>query len=269
MPIMELRGLVFIVTGSATGVGAACVRLLAAEGARVVINYTKSEEDAYNTEAQCRAAGGDTLVVKADVSIDPECRRLVECALQKWERVDGLVNNAAITKGADPSDLELLSIEEFLRVYAVNVVGAYQMTRAVAPAMKRLGRGSVVNVSSNVVFTGGGSSLAYTASKGALNALTLSLARVLGPEIRVNAVCPGIINTRWMPNAVGREKFEVLQNRFRQSAPMRRIAEPDDVASVIIWLLGGTSFVTGEIIGVDGGMRLAGAQQASSRGSPQ
>jgi NAD(P)-dependent dehydrogenase (short-subunit alcohol dehydrogenase family) len=258
---MQLKDAVCIVTGSATGVGAACVRLLAREGARVVINYTRSESEARETEAQCRALAADTLVVKADVSIDAECRGLVAKALEKWKRIDGLVNNAAITKSADPFDLELLSMEDFQRLYAVNLVGAYQMTRAVVGPMRRQGSGSVVNVSSNVVFTGGGSSLAYTASKGALNALTVSLARVLGPEIRVNAVCPGVINTRWMRNALGEEIFRGLEARYRAAAPMRRVAEPEDVVKAIVWLLGGTDYVTGELVSVDGGVRLSGGQR--------
>jgi 3-oxoacyl-[acyl-carrier protein] reductase len=258
---MRLRDAVCIVTGSATGVGAACVRLLARDGARVVINYTRSETEARETEAECRASGAETLVVKADVSVDAECRALAAQTLQTWGRIDGLVNNAAITRSANAFDLELQSMEDFQSVYAVNLVGAYQMIRAVAPAMKRQGQGAVVNVSSNVVFTGGGSSLAYAASKGALNALTLSLARVLGPEIRVNAVCPGVINTRWMPKALGEEPFRALEARYRAAAPMQRVAEPEDVAQAIVWLLAGTDYVTGELLSVDGGVRLSGGQR--------
>lgn len=262
---MELEGAVCIVTGSATGVGASCAELLAREGARVVINYTRSEAEARETEAKCRALGAETLLVRADVSVDSECRGLAAKALEKWQAIHGLVNNAAVTKSADPFDLESLSMEDFQRVYAVNLVGAYQMTRAVAASMKRQGSGAVVNVSSNVVFTGGGTSLAYTASKGALNALTLALARVLGPEIRVNAVCPGVINTRWMRNVLGEERFRALEQRFRDSAPMQRIAEPEDVAKAVVWLLAGTDYVTGELIGIDGGVRLAGGQRPKNR----
>lgn len=263
---MDLVNSVCIVTGSATGIGAACARLLASSGARVAINYTRSENEAYETESQCQALGVETLVVKADVSVDGECRVLTEKVLKKWGRIDGLVNNAGTTMGADPFDLDSLSSEDFQRVYAVNLIGAYQMTRAVMAAMKRQGRGAVVNVSSNVVFTGGGSSHAYTASKGALNALTLSLARVLGPEIRVNAVCPGIVNTRWMRDVVGEEKFRTLEARFRDSAPMGRIAEPEDVAELAVWLLGGSSYVTGEVISVDGGIRLGGGHRPKTAG---
>lgn len=258
---MQLEGKVFIVTGSATGIGAACVRMLAERGARVVINYTRSEREARETEAACRAHGADTLLVCADVSRESDCRRLAAEALDKWGRIEGLVNSAATTHVTDPFDLEQTSLEDFQRVYGVNVGGAYQMIRAVAPSMRRQGGGSVVNVSSNVVFTGGGSSLAYTASKGALNALTLSLARVLGPEIRVNAVCPGIVNTRWMRRYVGDRKYAALEKRYRDDAPMGRVGEPEDVADAILWLLAGTRYVTGELLSVDGGIRLSGGQR--------
>ena len=258
---MQLEGKVFIVTGSATGIGAACVRMLAERGGRVVINYTRSEREATETEAVCRAHGADTLVVRADVSRESDCRRLAGEALDKWGHIDGLVNNAATTHATDPFDLEQTSLEDFQRVYAVNVGGPYQMIRSVVPSMRRQRGGSVVNVSSNVVFTGGGSSPAYTASKGALNALTLSLARVLGPEISVNAVCPGIVNTRWMRKFVGDEKFAALEQKYRDDAAMRRISEPEDVADAILWLLVGSRYVTGELLTVDGGIRLSGGQR--------
>jgi 3-oxoacyl-[acyl-carrier protein] reductase len=147
-------------------------------------------------------------------------------------------------------------------VYSVNVIEAYQMTRAVVPTMKKQGNGAVVNISSNVVFTGGGSPLAYTASKGALNALTLGLARILGPEIRVTAVSPGTINTWWMRNALGEDAYDALEAKFCETAPMRRVAEVDDVAEAVVWLLHGTRYVAGEIIGVDGGIRLSGGREA-------
>jgi NAD(P)-dependent dehydrogenase (short-subunit alcohol dehydrogenase family) len=257
----NFSGSVFIVTGSGTGVGAACARMLASGGAHVVINYSRSEEEARQTESDCQAFGAETLMVKADVSDDEACRDIARRTLDRWGRIDGLVNNAAVTKRADPFDLEELSLDDFLRVYRVNVGGVYQMTRAVVPAMKRQGSGAIVNVSSNVTFTGGGSSLAYTASKGALNALTLGLARVLGPEIRVNAVCPGVVNTRWMPETIGEKQFEALKQRFQNASPMGRIAEPVDVAQAVVWLLTGTKYCTGELLGVDGGIRLAGGQR--------
>lgn len=248
---------VFIVTGSATGVGAACAKRLSASGHRVVINYSKSEAEALETQAACQALGGETLLVRADVSSDIDCRRLASEALGAWGRIDGLVNNAATTKPTDPLDLDALTMEDFQHIFAVNVVGSYQMVRAVMPTMRRSGAGAIINVSSNVAMTGGGTSAAYTASKGAINAMTLYLARVLGPEIRVNAVCPGVIDTRWMRNAVGEEGYAAIERRFSDQAPLRRVARPEDVADAIAWLLEGAQYVTGEIITLDGGVHLA------------
>lgn len=255
---MKLENAVCIVTGSATGVGAAVARRLAARHARVVINYTRSEEQARATEDACRALGADTLRVRADIGVDADCRRMAAEVLDRWGRIDALVNNAATTEHADPFDLESLSPEAFSRVLGVNVVGTWQMTRAVVPAMRQAGAGAVVNVSSAVTQTGGGSSIAYTASKGAVNALTLAMARVLAPEIRVNAVCPGLIDTRWMPSAIGAERWQSLIERAGKSVAMGRIAQPDDVADPIVWLLEGTDFITGELLMVDGGARLGG-----------
>ena len=255
---MNLKDAVCIVTGSATGVGAAVATRLAGKGARVVVNYTRSRDEALQTQAACEALGAETLLVQADISRDDDCRRMAAETLARWGRIDGLVNNAATTVAADPFDLESLDAEAFSRIFDVNVTGTYQMVRAVVPAMRAAGGGAVVNVSSSSAFTGGGSSIAYTASKGAINSMTLALARTLGPEIRVNAVCPGLIQTRWMPAAVGAATFDTLSERFAQNAPMGRIASADDVAEPIVWLLEGADYVTGELLMLDGGMRLAG-----------
>jgi len=255
---MNLKDAVVIVTGSATGVGAACAQRLAAKGARVVVNYTRSAAEAEATRAACAAAGGGAIVVQADIAADADCRRLAQAALDRWGRIDGLVNNAATTRFGDPADLEALAAADFARILGVNVVGTYQMTRAVVPAMRAAGGGAVVNVSSNVSETGGGSSVAYTASKGAVNAMTRTLARLLGPAIRVNAVCPGVIDTRWMRNGLSAEAFDAVRRRFEDTAPLRRMCSADDVAEPIVWLLEGADFVTGETIFIDGGSRLAG-----------
>jgi len=255
---MRLDGAVAIVTGSATGVGASCVKMLAERGARVVVNYTRSRDEAGETAAACRALGAEVALVQADVSDDQACREMVAKAVSLWGRLDVLVNNAAITVQSDPFDLESLSAEDFQKVFGVNVTGAYQMCRAALPAMRQTGYGAIVNVSSNVAFTGGGSSIAYTASKGALNAITKVLARTCGPEIRVNAVCPGVIDTRWMRMTLGTEAYEALADRFSANAPLGRVATPDDVAAAIVWLVEGADFITGELLPVDGGIRLAG-----------
>ena len=256
---MDLKNAVCIVTGSASGIGAASAVMLAARGARVVVNYSKSETAARATLKACEAAGalfgGETLLVKADVAEDADCRRLAQSALDKWGRIDALVNNAGATKFANHADLEALSAEDFQRIYAVNVVGAYQMVRACAAAMKQGGRGAVVNVSSIAGKNGMGSSMAYAASKGALNTLTLSLARSLGPEIRVNTVCPGLIDTKWVRDGYG-ARFAAVEARYRQGTALGRLGTPEEVAGVIVWLIEGADLITGETIMVDSGMHM-------------
>jgi 3-oxoacyl-[acyl-carrier protein] reductase len=252
---MDLKNAVCIVTGSASGIGAASAILLAGKGARVVVNYSKSEDAARATLKACVAAGGEALLVRADVAQDADCRRLAQAALDKWGRIDALVNNAGTTKFADHAKLDELSAEDFQRIYSVNVVGTYQMVRACAPAMKKSGNAAVVNVSSIASKNGMGSSIAYAASKGALNTLTLSLARVLGPEIRVNAVCPGMVDTKWLREGYG-ERYAAIEARYRQGTPLGRPGKPEEVAAVIVWLIEGADLITGDTIMVDSGMHM-------------
>ena len=252
---MELKDAVCIVTGAASGIGAASAIMLASKGARVGVNYSKSEEAARATLGACAAAGAEALLVQADVAQDADCRRLAQAALDKWGRIDALVNNAGATKFANHADLEALSAEDFQRIYAVNVVGAYQMVRACAPAMKQGGRGAVVNVSSIAGKNGMGSSMAYAASKGALNTLTMSLARVLGPEIRVNAVCPGMVDTKWLREGYG-PRYAAIEARYRSGTPLGRPGTPEEVAAVIVWLIEGADLITGDTIMVDSGMHM-------------
>jgi 3-oxoacyl-[acyl-carrier protein] reductase len=253
---MKLKDAVCIVTGSATGTGAACAVQLARKGARVVVNYTKSEKEARETLQQCRAAGGEAILVQGDVASDADCRNLAQAALDKWGRIDGLVNNAGITKFAAHADLDALGAEDFQRLYAVNVIGPYQMVRACVPAMKKQGNASIVNVSSISGVRGIGSSVAYVASKGALNAMTLSLARALGPEIRVNAICPGLIETRWHLSRFSEADYAKFKANYEKTVPLAKAASADDVAEVAVWLLEGAAQVTGETILVDGGLHL-------------
>jgi 3-oxoacyl-[acyl-carrier protein] reductase len=253
---MKLEGSVCIVTGSATGTGAACAIHLAKKGCRVVVNYTKSEKEAVQTLDACKAAGTDAIMVKADVAADPDCRALAKAALDKWGRIDALINNAGITKFTAAADLDGLDADDFQRLYAVNVIGPYQMIRACAPAMKRQGKGAVVNISSISGVMGIGSSTAYVASKGALNAMTLALARSLAPEIRVNAVCPGLIETRWHLSRFSKEDYAKFKAGYEKTVPLAKAASPEDVAEVAVWLIEGADLVTGESILVDAGLHL-------------
>lgn len=252
----NLQGNAAIITGSGTGVGAATAVKLAERGCNVVINYTKSETEAKEVAATCKALGVETLLCQADVAKDEECRGMVAETFEKWGRVDALVNNAATTKFCDQRDLEGLDKEDFLHIFSVNVVGPYQMIRAVAPHMKRAGRGAIVNVGSNSALTGIGSSTAYAASKGALVTMTLSLARVLGPEIRVNAVCPGLIQTRWNREGLGEERYEAVKRSYEDQAPLGVTATPENIANAIIYFIASAEIVTGETLLLDGGYHL-------------
>ena len=253
---MDLQSAVCIVTGSATGTGAACAIRLARKGARVVVNYSKSEKDAKETVKACQDAGAEVLLVKGDVSNDADCRSMARAALDKWGRIDALINNAGITKFVAASDLEGLDAQDFQRLYAVNVIGPYQMIRACAPAMKKQGNAAIVNISSISGVRGIGSSTAYIASKGALNAMTLALARSLAPEIRVNAVCPGLIETRWHLDRFSEADYAKFKANYEKSVPLAKAASADDVAEVAVWLIEGAGLVTGESILVDGGLHL-------------
>jgi 3-oxoacyl-[acyl-carrier protein] reductase len=252
---MILKDAVCIVTGSAAGIGAACAERLASKGARVAINYTHSEKEANAVAGMCEAKGGQAVIVRADVSADQDCRRLAEAVLNKWGRIDGLVNNAGTTKFAPHPDLDALDAADFQRIFGVNVIGPFQMTRAVAPAMQRQGQGAIVNVSSIAGLLGMGSSVAYAASKGALNTMTLSLARALGPAIRVNAVCPGFVETRWLTSGLGPE-YEARKRNYEAITPLKSVVMPEDVADAVVWLLEGASKVTGELITIDSGVHL-------------
>jgi len=252
----EVRDKVGIVTGSATGVGAEVALQLARKGISVVINYTKSEREAREAAAACEAEGVETLLCRADVSNDNDCRRMTRETIARWGRIDILVNNAGISKFVAHDDLEGLTAEDFHRIYGVNVIGPYQMIRAVTPTMKQQGGGSIVNVSSIAGLTGVGSSIAYAASKGALNTMTKSLARALGPEIRVNCVCPGFIQTRWLKGGLGEDRYDALRKNIEKTTVLQAASTPVEVAQPIVWLVEGGDHVTGEIITVDAGMHL-------------
>ena len=246
---------VAVVTGSASGIGAATAVELSKRGWKVAINYSKSEAEAKKVAAQCK----DAIVVRADVGEDAECRKLAKAALDKWGRIDALVNNAGTTKFVKHADLEGLSADDFLRIYKLNVVGPFQMVRACAAALKAQ-KGAVVNISSVASLLGTGSSVAYAASKSVLNAMTYSLARSLGPEVRVNAVCPGYVDTPWQHNALGMEGASKAAQHYAGMVPLKDYARPEDLAETICWLIEGARQVTGETIFVDGGMHITPAR---------
>jgi 3-oxoacyl-[acyl-carrier protein] reductase len=247
---------VAIVTGSSRGVGAATARLLAEKGYNVVINYSKSEEEARDVQSVCEALGAETMLCRADVSEDADCRRMSDETAAKWGRIDVLVNNAGTTKFCAHHDLEGLIKEDFLRIYSTNLVGPYQMIRAVASKMKTTGQGAVVNIASLAGVKAIGSSVAYCASKAALINMTIALARVLGPEIRINAICPGFIQGEWLRSGMGIETYEKLKSYLEERLPLRMTATPEMIASTVRYFIEDAVLVTGETLLLDGGHHL-------------
>lgn len=243
---------VAIITGSSSGIGAATALELSRRGWRVVINYSKSAEKAQKIAAQC----AESISVRADVSLDADCRRLAQAALDKWGRIDALVNNAGSTKFVPHARLDDLSAEDFQRIYSTNVISSFQMARACAPALKSSGKGAIVNVSSIAAQWGTGSSIAYAASKGALNSMTYSLARVLGPEVRVNAVMPGFVETPWQTEGHGAARAAELAKGYAASNVLKATCSAEDVADSIVWLIVGAPKTTGETIFIDGGTHI-------------
>jgi 3-oxoacyl-[acyl-carrier protein] reductase len=256
--VKQLQNRVAIVTGSSSGVGAATATLLASHGCRVVINYNSNAQGAEKVAKACVDAGGESLVCHGNVANDNDCQAMVAAAVEKWGRLDILVNNAGTTKFVEHNDLAGLSSDDFQRIYSVNVIGAYQMIRAVEPHMAKLDEGGVVvNVASTAGVTGIGSSVAYAASKGALVTMTLSLARALGPALRINAVCPGFIEGDWLLEGLGEEKYQKLLDFNRRNAPLGKTATPESVADGILYFITGPQIVTGETMILDGGRHLA------------
>jgi NAD(P)-dependent dehydrogenase (short-subunit alcohol dehydrogenase family) len=258
---MSKDGLCAIVTGSASGLGAATAVILARSGARIVINYSSSQKEAEETADLCRSAGGEVVVVQGDVSRDEDCRKIVAAAAP-WGRLDALINNAGTTKHVPHHDLDGLSAEDFQRMFAVNSIGPFQMVRAARPLLeagaKASGRASaVVNVSSVAGISGIGSSVAYAASKAALNTMTISLARALAPLVRVNAVCPGYIDTPWFTKGRGVEGAAKVRDAVVAKVPLKRASTAEDVANVVCFLATAqSSNMTGEILRFDAGAHL-------------
>lgn len=259
---MSGDGLCAIVTGSASGLGAATSAILAKGGARIVVNYASSQKEAEQTADLCRTAGGEVVVVQGDVSRDEDCRKIVAAAAT-WGRLDALINNAGTTKHVAHGNLDGLSAEDFQRLFGVNTIGPFQMVRAARSLLeegaKASGRPSaVVNVSSIAGISGIGSSVAYVASKGALNAITLSLARALAPLIRVNTVCPGYIDTPWFTKGRGEDGARQVRESVIARVPLKVASSAQDIAALVCFLATPqSSNMTGEVVRMDAGLHLA------------
>jgi 3-oxoacyl-[acyl-carrier protein] reductase len=240
-----------LITGAATGIGRAAAVALAAAGFDVAINFSRSAEAARETAMLAQAKGAETLVYQADVSDDPAVRSMVAAVEKQFGRLDALVNNAGTTTTVRSNDFEGLSLEEWDRVFAVNVRGVFQVTRAAAPFLKAA-RGSIVNTASIVGLRPGPQPLPYAASKAAVVSLTKLLALNLAPEIRVNAVAPGWMEGDWMERML-KDRYEDLMGRRAKNTPLRRVATAEDVAEVIVNLITSNRFVNGEVVVIDGG----------------
>jgi 3-oxoacyl-[acyl-carrier protein] reductase len=240
-----------LVTGAASGIGRAAVLALARAGYDVVINYSSSEKAAQETAAAAEKLGAKTLVVRCDVSDEAGVRAMLKAVEDRFGRLDVLINNAGTTAAWKPKDLDSLSLEDWDRVFAVNVRGLFQVTRAAVPLL-RASKGCVVNTASIVGLRPGPQPLPYAASKAAVVNLTKTLAYNLGPDIRVNAVAPGWMEGDWMQRML-KDKYEDLMGKRAKATPLKRCVTAEDVAETMMSLVQSNRFVTGEVIVIDGG----------------
>ncbi len=242
---------VALVTGGATGIGKSAVLALARAGYDVAINYSSSETAARETSREAQKLGAKALLAKCDVSDEAGVRSMLDSINKTFGRLDVLINNAGTTAAWKTKDLDSLSLEEWDRVFAVNVRGLFQVTRAAVPLL-RLNKGCVVNTASIVGLRPGPQPLPYAASKAAVVNLTKTLAWNLGPEIRVNAVAPGWMEGDWMKRML-KDKYEDLMGKRAKATPLKRVVTADDVAQTMMSLIESNRFVTGEVIVIDGG----------------
>src|SRR5271169_4416334 len=240
-----MQGRVALVTGSSSGIGAAIATAFATRGASVVLNSASSVA----AGEQLAAELGGAAYVQADISDPAQAARLVSSTVERYGRIDTLVNNAGTTEVIPHHDLDSATNEIWERIFRVNVLGAWNVIRAAVPHLRAAGDGVILNITSLAGVRPTGSSIPYAVSKAGLNHLTLLLANVLGPQIRVNAVAPGLIDTPWTAD------WDTIRDAVRQMAPLRRSGVPEDVADACVGLVA-ARYVTGQVLLVDGGMAL-------------
>ena len=254
---------VAVVSGSSRGVGAACALQLAERGWDLVLNCSASEDDAREIGRRCEEFGAQAPLVVGSVAEDEVCRSICAQAQESFGRLDALVNNAGTTKFNPHGNLDGLDADDFHRIYGVNLVGPYQLTRAAEPLLRAAPDPSVIMVASIAGILGVGSSVAYAASKSALVGMTKSLARVM-EGIRVNAVCPGFIQGEWLRQGLGEQVYDAGLKQWQQVSTLHDVCDAERVAQVIVQMIEGFPLITGEAILMDGGYSL-GAQMGGAR----
>lgn len=252
---MNVEGKAAIITGGGTGVGRATALELARRGCAVLVNYSRSKDDAERTVEAVRAQGARGAAFCGDVADDRACRAMVDAAVREFGRLDVLVQSAGTTVFVPHPDLESVKTEDWDRIFGVNLRGAFQCARAAKAAIIKSGGGEIVNVSSVAGISAVGSSIPYCTSKAALNNLTIALARALAPQIRVNAVAPGFITGRWLEQGLG-AAYDVVKQAAERRSALGRVSTPEDVAAAIVSLITGSDMVTGQILACDGGMMI-------------
>jgi 3-oxoacyl-[acyl-carrier protein] reductase len=252
---MDLAGSVAIVTGGATGIGRAVSLDLARAGAQgVVVNYSKSRAEADETVRALKELGAEGLSVQADVAVEDQVKSMVDLAASHFGRVDVLVNNAGTTRFIPFPDLDAVTEEVWQHILGINLMGPWYASRAAAPHLKKT-HGCIVNVASIAGLRASGSSLPYGVSKAALMQLTRALAVALAPEVRVNAVNPGLVATRWFRQAFGEEAASGQEAAIAKRTPMKAVATPEQVAQAVMGLIT-SDLVSGQHLVVDGGLSV-------------
>jgi 3-oxoacyl-[acyl-carrier protein] reductase len=245
---------VALITGGASGIGAAACLAFARRGFDIALAYRTREKDAQNVAEDCRALGAIVATLAGDVAEDVDCRRIVDASVQLGP-LHVVVNSAGATQFVAMDDLDGIEAADFERIFRVNAVGPFQIARAAAPHLKKTA-GAIVNVSSVAGIVANGSSMAYVASKAALNSLTMALARVLGPDVRVNAVLPGLVLTDWVRRGVGDSVFAEVQEQWTSMSALGRCPTAEEVADHIAFLAIDAKLMTGQLVVVDSGFML-------------
>ena len=246
---------VAIVTGASRGVGKAVAILLAEKGWNLTLTCSSSLEEAEKVAKECNDLGAETLVLIADVSDESKCKQTVRKTIDKWQRLDVLINNAGKTVFNAHENLAGLKTEDFVEIYKTNTVGPYMMIKEAEEFLRQSPIASVVNIASIAGVIGVGSSIAYVASKGALVMMTKSLAKALGP-IRINAICPGFIEGEWLKTGLGDEAYEATKSFIESTTPLSMVCNPEKVAKGVWFFIEDAVATTGETLILDGGFHL-------------